>query len=248
MRIPTVEGLIKRRILVNYRVDAEVMRRFLPSRFRPKLQGGYAIAGICLIRLEAIRPEGFPALLGISSENAAHRVAVLWTEADGREREGVFIPRRDTSSVLNHVAGGRIFPGEHQFADFKVNDRKGKIDFAMKSRDGRVSVELRGSSSTTWPSASVFGSLAETSRFFEAGSVGFSVTKTKDRFDGLQLETAFWKVEALTVDHVHSSFFADSATFPSGSVEFDHALLMRDIPHRWLQEPDLHSAAPCVCT
>jgi Uncharacterized conserved protein (COG2071) len=248
MRIPTVEGLIKRRILVNYRVDAELMRRFLPQRFRPKLQADYAIAGICLIRLEQIRPAGLPAILGISSENAAHRVAVLWDEADGRTREGVFIPRRDTSSLLNHLAGGRIFPGEHQHADFRVTDAGGKIDFAMKSRDGSVSVELRGTPTTRWLSSSVFGSLEETSRFFEAGSVGFSVTKTKERFDGLQLKTSFWKVEALVPEHVQSSFFADEAAFPAGSVEFDHALLMREIPHRWVHEPDLHSEPPCVCS
>src|SRR6186713_1755384 len=113
MRLPVINGLIRRRLLVNFRVDAEVMRRFLPTPFRPKLHQGYAIAGICLIRLEQIRPKWLPQYLGISSENAAHRIAVLWDEASGAEREGVFIPRRDTGSWMNHLAGGRLFPGEH---------------------------------------------------------------------------------------------------------------------------------------
>ena len=37
MRLPTIEGTIRRRILVNYRVDPAVIQRHLPSRFRPKL-------------------------------------------------------------------------------------------------------------------------------------------------------------------------------------------------------------------
>ena len=54
MKIPVLRGIIKRRMLINFRVDASLMQRFLPAPFRPKLHQGYAIAGICLIRLEEI--------------------------------------------------------------------------------------------------------------------------------------------------------------------------------------------------
>src|SRR5581483_8075608 len=98
MRIPVIKGIIKRRLLVNFRADAAVVQRLIPEPFRPKLHQGYSIVGICLIRLEQIRPVGLPALIGISSENAAHRFAVEWTDESGVHREGVFIPRRDTGS------------------------------------------------------------------------------------------------------------------------------------------------------
>ena len=83
MQLPKVHGIIKRRLLVNFRVDPAVMQRQLPAPFRPKLHQGKAIAGICLIRLEGIRPRRFPRLLGLSSENAAHRIAVLWENETG---------------------------------------------------------------------------------------------------------------------------------------------------------------------
>src|ERR1700688_2904901 len=76
----------------------------------------------CLIRLKHIRPRFQPAFLGISSENAAHRIAVEW-EQNGQHREGVFIPRRDTSSRLNTLMGGRLFPGEHHRANFRVEEK-----------------------------------------------------------------------------------------------------------------------------
>ena len=112
MRIPVIKGRIKRRLLVNFRADAETVQRFLPQPFRPKLHNGHSLVGICLIRLEQIRPVGFPGALGLSSENSAHRVAVVWTDEAGIQREGVFIPRRDTGSFLNRVAGGRVFPAQ----------------------------------------------------------------------------------------------------------------------------------------
>jgi hypothetical protein len=240
MRLPQIQGLIRRRILVNFRVDPEVIQRQLPTKFRPKLHADSAIAGICLIRLEHIRPAHVPSAFGVSSENAAHRIAVVWEDEAGRQVEGVFIPRRDTDSLLNHLTGGRLFPGEHHQADFHVQNSSDRITFEMKSRDGVVSVELRARTAPTLPASSKFLSLSEASSFFEPGSLGYSVTGDKTRLDGVRLRTKTWKVEPLDVEHVRSSYFADRTRFPSGSVSFDCALLMRNIEHEWHSAPDLY--------
>ena len=65
MRIPVIRGLIDRRILVNFRVDPDVLTRILPAPFRPKLIHGAGMAGVCLIRLKKIRPRFIPSFLGI---------------------------------------------------------------------------------------------------------------------------------------------------------------------------------------
>src|SRR4051794_28662167 len=140
MRLPTIQGIIRRRILANFRIDPQIMQRHIPTRFRPKIQNGYAVAGICLIRLEHIRPKLMPEIVGLSSENAAHRVAVLWDD-DGTIREGVFISRRDTDSKLNQLLGGRVFPGEHHHASFKVSESKTEIKLSLKSVDEAIAVE-----------------------------------------------------------------------------------------------------------
>jgi uncharacterized protein YqjF (DUF2071 family) len=165
MRVPRVHGTIKRRLLVNFRVDPAVMQRLLPSPFRPKLHDGHAIAGICLIRLENIRPHRVPAILGLSSENAAHRVAVVWDDDSGA-REGVYIPRRDTGSLVNHLIGGRLFPGEHQRASFQVTEDAGRIALHMRSADRRVEVDIVGTEAERLPDTSVFQSVGEASAFF----------------------------------------------------------------------------------
>jgi hypothetical protein len=233
LQLPVITGLIRRRLLVNYRVDPAALDGILPSRFRPKLHDGHAIAGICLIRLEGIRPRGWPAWTGITSENAAHRIAVLWTDPDGHEREGVFIPRRDTGSLPNHLAGGRIFPGEHHLADFQISDHHGRIDLAIHSRDRSMRIHLAARENPDFPASSCFRSIEESSAFFEPGSVGFSVTRDCCRLDGIRLATHHWEVRNLAVDKIESSFFDHPATFPPGSAIFDHALIMRDIPHDW---------------
>lgn len=239
MRLPTIQGVIRRRILANFRIDPQVMQRQLPSRFRPKLHDGFAVAGICLIRLEHIRPKLMPEMIGLNSENAAHRVAVLWDE-DGVTREGVFISRRDTNSQLNHLLGGRIFPGEHHEASFSVVESDSEIKLSMESTDAAVKVEIEGEIATELPSTSIFSSLHEASSFFEGGALGYSVTREPDRLDGLKLETKEWRVEPLQVRNVYSSYFADKEKFPRGEIEFDHALIMRNVAHEWHSADDLY--------
>jgi Uncharacterized conserved protein (COG2071) len=230
MRIPTIQGIIERRILVNFTVDPDVIQKIIPQPFRPKVYKGKAVVGICLIRLKHIRPKGFPNFIGISSENGAHRIAVEWIE-HGDVKEGVYIPRRDTSSLLNSLAGGRIFPGRHFHAKFDVQEKEGHYHIAFKSSDG-TSISIDADKVEILNSNSIFQNLDTASKFFEGGAIGYSPRGNK--FDGLKLNTFNWKVEPLNVTAVQSSFFENKNIFPKGSVQFDNALLMTQIKHEWL--------------
>jgi len=238
MGVPAVHGVIARRLLVNYRVDPAAIARILPLPFRPKRVDGYAVAGICLIRLSEIRPRGFPSVLGLGSENAAHRIAVEW-EQDGVTREGVYIPRRDTNSRLNTMLGGRLFPGVHHHARFTVHEVADRFSVALRSTDGDTVVEVIARLATSLPAHSVFTSLSGATSFFEQGAAGYSPTARPDRLQGLELRTQDWTLKPLAVEHVTSSFFEDTTNFPTGAATFDSAFLMRDVRHEWHALPPL---------
>jgi hypothetical protein len=231
-QVPVMRGVIDRRMLVNFRCDPAVIRPVLPAPFRPKLVRGWAMAGICLIRLKELRPRWLSAPLGFTSENAAHRIAVEW-DLNGEQREGVFIPRRDTNARLNQLAGNRLFPGVHHLARFTVWESPNRFKVELRSEDGLVQARVAARVSAHWPTGSVFPTLEEASAFFAAGSLGWSPGNRPDEFDGLELRSFGWHVEPLIVERVESSFFESPITFPAGSVEFDNALLMRGIRHEW---------------
>ena len=232
MRIPVVRGIIDRRILINYQIDPDVLASYLPQPFKPKLVNDVGVAGICLIRLKYIRPKLVPSILGIKSENAAHRIAVQWNE-NGELKEGVYIPRRDTSSKLNSLVGGKLFPGVHHHATFEVNETDSHYEIKLVSDDGETYLDIEADLSNNLPKTSVFKSIREASDFFESGSLGFSATGEPNKFDGLELRSFNWKVKPLEVKRVTSSFFEKKKLFPEGSVKFDNALLMQGIEHEW---------------
>lgn len=98
---------------------------------------------------------------------------------------------------------------------------------------------VAGTVATALTSESIFGSIDVASEFFEQGSLGYSDTKAVAKYDGLELKCSNWRVQSLNVHSIQSSYFEDTAKFPDGTIEFDCALLMRDIVHEWHGRPDL---------
>ena len=241
--IPSLSGEIERRLLVNYRVDPAVIGPLLPAPFRPQLVDGAAVAGICLIRLGAMRPTGLPAWIGRRSENAAHRVAVEWDAPDGT-KTGVYIPRRDTDSMLNVAVGGRLYPGQHHRARFRVRESETQVAIAFAAQDGSVDVDVAVRVTAELAGSKIFTDVSAASEFFERGSLGYSATDQTQRLDGLQLQTNAWKVEPVEVLSARSSYFDDAAVFPPGSVALDCALIMRHVPVRWSALPPLAAHGP----
>ena len=206
MKPPSMSSVIERRLLVNYRVDPEVAANLVPTPLRPQLVNGWAVAGICLIRLGRLRPSWVPGWVGMRTENAAHRVAVEWDEIGGRQ-SGVYIPRRDSNSMVTVLAGGRMFPGEHHRASFDVRETARDLHVAFASTDGtahvsidiRVAQRLRGSA--------LFADVREASDFFRCGSAGFSPSRDSGMLDGVEMRARRWVVEPAEVHRVSSSFF-----------------------------------------
>jgi hypothetical protein len=238
MKIPTLHGYIDRRILINYKGDPDVVRKIIPEPFRPKIYSNKAIVGICLIRLKHLKPKGLPDFIGISSENAAHRIAVEWDDEDER-KEGVYIPRRDTSLWFNTLVGGRLFPGKHYLARFNVKEGNGNYQIDITSSD-RTRISIDANESKNFESNSIFGSLENASCFFQEGEIGFSPNNHK--YEGIKLQAFTWEVKPLEVINVHSSFYENEKIFPKGSVQFDNALLMTRIEHEWRSIKDKSSS------
>ena len=240
MLVDMVHGTIARRVLLNYRIDPEALRRVLPAPFRPNLYRGMGIGGVCMIRFQALRPRFVPPWLGITSENAAHRIAVVW-EQNGETREGVFIPRRDTNSWFNRTLGGRVFPGIFDRSRFEATEQDAQIRVRIIRGDGSEEVAFAGHLTDRVPKTSLFPSIEEAAGFFSLGATGYSATRTPGRFHGMELRCLDWTIRPLAVDEARSQFFGDSQRFPPGTVELDCALLMRGIEHEWHSRPDLRS-------
>ncbi|MBV9086619.1 MAG: DUF2071 domain-containing protein [Acidobacteriaceae bacterium] len=230
--LPVLEGIIARRVLVNYRADPAIVQKLLPPPLEVEQRNGRAIVGICLIRLESLRPRGIPRAMGTSSENMAHRVAIRYPTRTGLQ-PGVFIWRRDTDQCLMELLGGRAFPGVHVRADFHIEQDDQRLRMRVITKDAGADVALQVGYSKDWKSTASFPTFAEASAFFEKGDCGFSCSLHGNKLEGMQLRTLQWSIQPLAVEFVKSAFYSNEARFPSGSIDFDCGLIMRGVPHQW---------------
>ena len=231
MKSIPLQADIERRLLVNYRADPEVTARLLPRPLRVQLVDDSAVVGICLIRLGHVRPRGAPRGLGLRSEGAAHRIAVEWDSEDG-PRQGVYIPRRDTASAVNTIAGGRLFPGVHHRARFAVDETASRLSVGFVSHDQQLSVAVVASTARELE-GTLFSDTEAASLFFRSGPTGLSPGRRRGQLEGLELSTDAWRVQPMNIEQASPSFFDDSTRFPPGSIELDSALAMFDVPVRW---------------
>jgi hypothetical protein len=240
--LPTLEGIIARRVLLNYRIDPGVAGELVPPPLEVAVKEGRAVAGICLIRLEHLRPKGLPARVGLSSENMAHRIAIRYPTDEG-PRDGVFIWRRETDRALVALLGGRLFPGVHGRANFDVKWEAGSLEYRISTAAGAADVALRVREVGRWPGSPIFPTFNDVRTFFERGDCGFSCGLRDGRLEGMQMRSLKWDMQPLRIEEVHSAFFDDRGRFPAEAIEVDGAVLMKGIPHEWHELTDIPEMA-----
>ena len=242
--MPRMEGVIERRVLIGLRVRPEVAARLIPAPLQPRVVGGWCLGGVCLVRLGRLRPVGMPDWSGMTSENAACRLAVQWLDG-GQIRDGVYIPERVTDSALHAVLGGRIFAGEQHRANFMVRESPTRLRIGFDRGDGEGSVKMVARVMKEWPKGSVFATHEEAAAFYREASIGWSLARDGARLEGMRLSCGDWKTEPLLVERLDSSWFQDRDRFPAGSVEFDSGLLMRNVRHTWRACGPMETEARC---
>jgi hypothetical protein len=229
--IRNVDCVIERRLLVNFKVRPDQVARHLPDGLRPQLVAGAGVAGICLIRLGQLRPHGVPGTLGMTTENVAHRFAVEWDE-HGVTKSGVYVPRRDSSSGVSALAGGRLFPGSHLRATIRVRETERDLTISVRNLKQPMSIKVSASDADSLGS-SLFATTDEAIQFFRSGSLGYSPSLSGSCLEGVLLHCERWEATPVAITEIYSSFFEDPKCFEPGSVVVDCGLIMRDLPARW---------------
>ena len=238
-QLPVITGILERRILLNYSLDPEYLKKFLPAPFKPRLFNGVGVGGICMIRFAGLRPKFVPTFLGIDSENAAHRIAIEW-EIKGQKFEGVYIPKRNTASQFNYLTGGRIFPGIFQMSQFDVNEQGDNYQLRITPKEqNQHLVDFRGEVSQHLSASSIFPDLKIASDFLAKGAIGYSLFADKTHSQGMELRMLDWDIQAMNIKKASVHLFEDSLSFPNGTARLDSAMLMKNLRHEWHRIPEI---------
>jgi hypothetical protein len=230
MRAPALRGRIDRRISVFYRLDPMAARELLPAPLRPRLVRGWALGGVCILRLARMRPRMLPIPLGLASELAWHRIAVEWEE-DGRPMHGHYLLRSETDSRLAPFPGARLVPSPDDCTRIEVRSSDAALTARVESGDGTTDLDLAASLGG-WRSDALFKSANAARASIASGHVVWDGDE-QGELEGVELRSTGGTAQGLEVVRLASTWFDDRARFPLGTAALDCAIVVRDADHEW---------------
>ena len=196
MRAPALRGRIDRRISVFYRLDPMAARSLLPAPLRPRLVRGWALGGVCILRLARMRPRMLPIPLGLASELAWHRIAVEWEE-EGRPMHGHYLLRSETDSRLAPFPGARLVPSPDDCTRIEVRSSDAALTARVESGDGTTDLDLAASLGS-WRSDALFKSANAARASIASGHVVWDGDE-QGELEGVELRSTGGTAQGLEV-------------------------------------------------
>ena len=225
------EHPLEQRLLLIFRSEPEGLAPWLPDDVQLRSFRGLGVAGIWIERQESVS-RLLPARLA-STQNVVHHVYVTRERVPRRERAGIFVLRRDTSSRWQSwsTAGPQVVRKHH--ARFRIRRRREAIDLVADSDDRVMHVALAAQLCEQLPANSVFRSIADATAFLRPSDAFLEAVeglpKTPSR------SPSKWRLQPLAVERVESSLFGWPDA--NGPLQFDRAFTLRSIEFAGRKEP-----------
>lgn len=244
-RLAQATGVLENTVLLNFRTDAEVLRRLLPSPFEPRLVDGYGLVGILLFTMKDLTCEttmGFPSP---PSDHVLYRIAVSWKQG-GRTFHGMYLLRHEVNTRLPVRQRRRgLFP----VAGIPVRWHKGSvsssIEWTLKNK-AKTKLHMKAKISSSFSGGSVFRSLEEASDFFATERAAIAPRFQKSIFSNTHFLPLQWPVQPLFVQKLTTDVDQLHNLFPQGQIFFDSGLIWPKIPCKWQEGHEILSTRPIL--
>ena len=228
---------------LNYAVDPDALAALLPEPLVPEVHKGTAWVQVLVSKLREMRPQGTPALLGVSFHQVTYRAAVTYRDAGGNVRRGGYFVRSETDNTVMRAVGNALTEFKfHAFgaADITLaKDRKGHLQVDVVPRAGsansagRVHVTLDTRAQSRAPAGSVWASEAELQTPLVECYDAFGVDPEARYVYCLTIDRDAWNARFATPVAV-SCEYHESGALGGGASRLDSVLyLPRECAYRW---------------
>jgi uncharacterized protein YqjF (DUF2071 family) len=226
-----LHGTVIRRFLINYPVEPDALKRYVPPGAELSTWAGFAWVSACFVKIKRMRPSPVPgALGGIEFNYLIHRTRARLPYSDGKTRESVLVLEPNINRKFFSYIGRRA-PGVNFIPrDIALTAAADSYRITMKEESGALlyDAELpRSSFKKQLPNGSRFTSLEQADRFLLGVSYG-GEWQAESRRLRLFAETHDpWEALAGTCQTRCNAFLEGLGQ----RSQADHVITMSHIPH-----------------
>ncbi len=245
----TMNGRITECVLLSYRTPKHTVEHLLPPGLEPVTRGPYAFWNVVACRVEAMRPAGTPAALGVTYHHVAYRLLAQAMTRTADLHRGLYFVRSDADARLLGVAGNLLtdfhfHPAHIDLVDHdktltltvsRTPQRAGDAELCI---DTRLPAQLRDDS--------CFPTLTDARSVLRDEPMGLAVEGGTLKLAEVLREQAGWHEQPVHVSHARFNFFA---AMGQHEVQLELATRIAPIDYRWRlgrREPLLQTPPPRV--
>ncbi len=213
-----MEARIRECWMLAYRVPVDAVVSRVPSPFRLVTRDGFAFLNVVIAGMEAMRPEGLPAFVGMDYWHVGYRLQVQADTVEG-PKEGLYFLRSECDARLLGWAGNLLTQFRFHPASLRL-DRGEILDVKVESRGGGGQVRLDLQRPFERPADSIFATREEAESVLRYNPLGLAVADAR-RVALLDIEHGPWSLRSIDVV---SHDFAFVRAIPGATLEAAFAL------------------------
>jgi uncharacterized protein YqjF (DUF2071 family) len=180
-----VEAFFESSIVLTFAVPKEQLQDLIPECLQlDTFQDEWAFIAVAMVQTKALRPKGFPRIMGNDFFLIGYRVFVRYTNTSGKNLRGLYILKSETDKKKMEFMGNIFTHYNYTTTDIQQTNQKSIKKLASIQSKFKVVVEK--TEEVPLPEHSPFNNWKEARRF--AGPLPFTFTYNKKTKEVLIIE------------------------------------------------------------
>jgi hypothetical protein len=226
-----VEAFFESSLVFTYAIPKEQIQALIPECLElDTLHDKYAFIAVAMVQTKALRPKGFPKMLGNNFFLIGYRVFVRYTNAAGKRLRGLYILKSETDKMKMEFFGNLFTHYNYTTTDIHQNTQQDITEIYSNKSGFKARVEITENENIALPAGSPFVDWKEARRF--AGPLPFTFTYNTTTREVLIIEGVRedWKPMPVKVIDCNFSFIHN---LKLQEVTLANAFVIRNIPYYW---------------
>lgn len=226
-----VEAFFDTSLVLTFAVPKEQLQSLIPVWLELDIfNDKWAFLAIAMVQTRALRPKGFPKVLGNDFFLIGYRVFVRFKTNKGKTLRGLYILKSETDKKKMEFFGNIFTHYNYTTTDIHRKNENGIVEINSVKSDFKLRFAYSDNENIPLPSRSPFTDWKQARRF--AGPLPFTFTYEPGSNKVLIIEGVRqnWKPVPINVFDYHFSFI-NNLNLPG--LQLANAFIIRNIPYYW---------------
>jgi uncharacterized protein YqjF (DUF2071 family) len=226
-----VEAFFESSLVLSFAIPKEQIQHLIPECLElDTFSDQWAFIAVAMVQTKALRPKGFPLILGNDFFLIGYRVFVRFTNQAGKSLRGLYILKSETDKKKMEFFGNIFTHYNYTTTDIYQNSQNGMTEISSNNSEFKVRIEISDDENIHLPVGSPFTDWKEARRF--AGPLPFTFTYNQTDKEVLIIEGVRenWKPTPVKVINYNFSFIDN---LKLNNVKLANAFIIHNIPYYW---------------